>query len=525
MHNQPMYNALAIIGFFLTVGLAADQIAHRHVKEIAFDRITRAGRESIMYYVASFALDVFEYIFANRFNSIRFFSRSATYTLLGFFGGIVFLYHFSPSTYVSATSTFRIFFTDNGYGIALGIVPLIIFILCDYVCNGQTRYFLQLMRQSDSMAKFVALGYGDLIVTISFGILSTCLAVLIYSYIFTSVSTTTLNMHIDFKYYAGKALSLNQESEIVDIVNEESDEVNGESDEEERWRAAGYIIVQVDRTDRELKIIESERHFIGRGYLDSEEYKFKLNGKDIVDRGRFYYILWNTGEQTHFTRYRATRYPLRVYNAFTFESFLEACKKFSEEPMLEDFIFDVRGWDAQEVAAACANGDAISKSIVFSPRYHLLDGRLIVTSTTGQLVQHILNSVATVFQAYYWIGGVDILRAGGLVEAVDEYSIVSSTGNITLHAYSLFYDEWAEANAGRRALENGGYPWSTLFTVTLLTSLFIWLALFVALLLYPAARLVGAHPAFSRFFDIENHPFTFLCLVISFYSVLIITLF
>ncbi len=473
-----------VIGTILGLGVALDRILPQTVNARWSRYLLQLDRKKFPNYVAGRALDIFDYLFSNNFFSKRFIFRSLLYSILFSIISLSFLYIYYPHTFFKAVSGI-LYVSEDSYNYPAMFLPIGIFLLCDYVCNGQTKYFLGLMRACDSVPKFLLLGYSDFIVTTSIGIFSIAIAAVVFVYLFLAqpIENVTLLLRFDDDDARTKTATLMvSRDERTSSLNELDRELVDAYPGSEREH---YLYHQSGSSDVDYRLIR---------VFDGESQASFLT--DIYVRGGAYF-------------------DLTVYE----KSNDAVCHDFAYAMEHAKSRFQLKGWDPEAVKDACKNNAGYRDDLEIIPKLYLFDYIGLFSSTGGDLIHYSLSSITEGFKGYYAVSATEFAAKKILWPPVyinDNAREVSTFNDIFGHV-------WAHHFGSARAYVHNGYPWSTFFVVTLLTSVFIWVFIFFFILVYPFVWLLEKSSGEWQI-RIREYPWTSVSVVCVLYFVFLFTL-
>lgn len=493
-------NFWVYIGGLLAFCAALDKISTYNWKSIVAEPLTNLDRRTFTQYVAGNALTVYEKIFSKVILSWSFFFRSALITL-GFAAiSLWFLFYFFPHTFYAATSYVRSYLNSPNTYFAT-IFPVILFVLFDYICNGQTKYFLEIMRSSGSLSKFMMIGYADLVVTSSIGILSVSLSILIFSFF----SLTVINKHskviINF-------------TQPYDFHTFNTDLIESHKKEGNFLHVVSY---KIPVTDFDRLLNEKEASVL-------QKYPIGLN--------RFTYINEDPGsEETYLIKQINQRGVVQSYwtdniraQDFLFfhnkepKSLESACKLFANAGNNNRFRFQtLKGWDTELIFDSCKNQKSVELQLDLRVRQNAINYKKILASTLGNLITQVTDSLLTGFDSYLGFGPIELIDFQGSWNLNYGHWLIGKHLDTEARIEKFLENLWRLQNGGKRYLERGGYPWSTFFVVTLFTSMFIWLVIITCILLYPAIFILEKIAGEKRRIEVEKYPFTTIFLILFIY--------
>jgi hypothetical protein len=497
-------NTWPFIMGLLTICVALDNISTQKWKSIIAQNLIIQDRATFTKYVAGNSLAIYEKIFSKVFLSWKFFIRSGLITLLFASIGIWFLYVFYPHTFFGATSYPRSYLNSPNAYFAAGI-PIIIFILFDFLCNGQTKYFLEIMKSSGSLSKFIMIGYGDLVVTTSLGIVS--ITVSLYVFSFFSLTNINYNSKIvfdfsrpyDFKYFLSDKIKLHKENgDFMHVVT--------------------YAIPINDNNrklnDKESRIVEKYPSSTdGKSFENKSSVKF--SNVDPQDEATYLIIGKNkSGITTEF--YSDLERSGRVLISYEkkSENLESSCKNLSNLDNNKRFrIHILKGWDKTSIFNACKNKKSIELQLDFRVRQNSINYKKVLAYNLGHLITLLTESLLIGFNSYLYTSPVQIVESKNNWNSGYGHWLIGEGLVLERQLENIFLTHWKLLNGGYRFIETGGYPWSTFFVVTLFTSMFIWFVIIYCILLYPAIMLLERFAGKFKRIKIEKYPFTTIFLV------------
>lgn len=487
---------VALIGAIIGSGVLLDKISSEQFKGKVASNLLSVETRSFTDYVAGTSLSIFEKIFSDRFVSLRFFVRSISLSTIIVILGLLFLYINFPLTFYAATSFFRSYSFLNSY--ILGVIsPILIFLIFDYLCNGQTKYFLSLMKHSNGLAKFTILGYSDLLVTTSLGIISIAISIYAFAFLVFSTEVKELRLTLDFSENLGIATQDQQAAK------------NTKSN-------ARYFIT-----------VKSEYDVAGKKLNNSE--KRLLNAHPIDPSTGYTHAYEETEDGGHTIRFKNTRGV--TVGALSDHDFIGKrrnvilrgdriayeyfCELFSSAPDDTMFRFKIlSGWDKVKVEDACLNHHTINLNLSASVNMELLDKAKVFAINAGDFVELSLATLTEGFLRYYYTSATIIYANPTIwtdkIFLADNKDWVQELNYITQTA-------WGAKLGIFRISEGGGMPWSTFFVATLFTSAFIWIVILFTAIVYPSVWVLEKLEKHYQKIKIPEFPFTIIALIVTFY--------
>lgn len=491
---------LTLISLFAILGPIMDKIATESLKGRAYRDLLSLNRRSFAKYVAGTALSAFESVFDNKFRSVRFLLRSAVLTLLLSALSLAFLYFYLPQTYFGCTSYIRtsVYIGTNYLAV---FSPIIIFVIFDYLCNGQTKLFLALMKSSPSFGAFLVIGYSDLVITTSIGVVSLSISFVVFSYLSLTSPITGVPITLDFSKLHG------YEEHHVKAV--------------EYSKSIGMSSYVVYAT---LKYTKNDATFNQRDFELVNKYpQFRDGGKIVYARNdevRTIRFMNKDGIITSFITDEGVLKDSALITMRSSEDGVEQfCRRVSSSIRDGKFGFILhRGWDESRVYNGCIKGETVETDIDLSVNVRGFNYKRVAADMAGSLIRLTLNSITGGFSDYLADGPIEIYNIHSHMR--DPYYIGDYKGPEAF-IHNLLERAWRLRLGAYRVIEAEGYPWSTFFVVTLLTSFFIWVVIVVAALAYPVIWLIERFGGQEPLLKYSDYPFSVISIITASYITLV----
>lgn len=486
----------AMIGSLIALGPVLDKITTPTFKNLLYQNILLLNRRTFAVYVAGTALSVFERIFDRRFRSLRFLTRSALLTLVVSIFSLLFLYVYFPQTYYAATSYIRKSL-EFGQNYPAAFLPVFIFFLFDYLCNGKTKLFLEMMKSSRGIGQCFVVGYSDLVVTHSIATLSLAISFTIFSYLCLTSPINSVAITLDFsRLHNYEEFSSDDVKHVRSLTN---------------FLYRMGVALSYTKDDDAL----NQRDF----ELAKTHSKLPEGGDIRYTRNDKFHLIQFVNSRGVVTKYITDKDALNWSNLITVaannSSDDQFCRRLSTSIQDAKFAFIVhRGWSESRIHDACRNGEQYKLDLDISVKPTGFDFKDAAGTMVGALVTLSVSSVTKGFPYYLSFGPVEIYkfhRAGA-----DQYYFADDQAPEAF-IQAVLETAWRLRHGAYRVVENGGYPWSTFYVVTMLTSSFIWIVIVFTTLAYPPLWLLEKVGGQNRLFKLHDYPWSIIFLVVGTY--------
>lgn len=382
------------------------------------------------------------------------------------------------------------------------VAPLLVCIFFDILCNGQTKYFLSLMKTSGGLGRFVLIAYSNLTVTVSFAIIGASIASIVFAFLSLGVVNKNLILQFDFSRVKDLPMQKPRVSETI-----------GNNDRNEFFLlGTSTVVTDLDLAHNiaDCRIMQLNPDEIPGIHMDcyntTDKHLVQFTNRDSV-------VVRYISDD----RLRPSDILVGVQKLGK-DSFIDFCLRVSNAPRDVKFkMLVVDGWDEQEVFQACINKKKVKLTLDLAVKTSSMDIFELASTAMGSLVSHSLASITKGFDRYFSISPTWIMETDSNFR--DNYYIGDNKDPEANVQYVLI-DLWQMRNGAGRYAERLEYPLSTLYIATLMTSAFIWGVIVLTALVYPAVWLNEKLASEYRAVKIEEYPFTTIAIIISAYVIL-----
>lgn len=494
-----------LIPFIFGVTTFLEKVTSKEAKVVIHNWIFNTNRSSFTKYVASAGMTAFYKVFDSSLRSRRFILRSICYTIFISSLLLLVLYFSFPHIFYSALS-YPINYYLESWGSLTIITVLLVFLVFDLIANMQTGYFLRIMKDSGSLPKFLAIGYADLVVTISIGILSALVAISLLIKINLHLEHTS-TFSIDFT-----GLDTFEKSNDLTIP----------------------LPVTLHLSEREQKRKKLDRKIINK---QPELSSFNKNHRFEVCDDSERYCVMELNEKGVVVRFIARKKTLSLQIDFNEnstaskkEQIIKFCNKLGQSPMVEESWFEVVNWNKNKIIDSCKQHSKSEQiKIDFKWKKEAINYSKFITTIVSNLTSLSVSPLQGDFPYF----------SENMAELYDQVnSSYLHSGKYTPYltgddklpeaiTREILRNTWKNDYSSGTMIHNSGMPWSTFFITTILTSSFIWVVIIFSAFLYPTIWLIEKIDFMSKnnYLITEKLPFTFIAGIISFWSILIILLF
>lgn len=356
----------------------------------------------------------------------------------------------------------------------------------DYLCNAQTKFFLSLMAASPNFSRFIAIGYADLASTACLAIIG--LSVAYASFLFSAYQLPIADVRIDLEFPTPNTIKSQKQPSNVDKAG---------------LVTAKIIPSEIDRmlNGFEDTVVNAHKPAAGTSgylvrYIDGVRTTQFKNERDVIE---------------HFISERSLSLDSKKYEPSKNAGDYDACHEFANAINQPHFHFEVtRGWDTQQIAQNCRSATPTELHLTLRIKDDDFRYTYAATGFAGDLITLSLRSLVNGFRTYT---SDSFTRPILFTENWSWNYWVGDNKQYTLFTNRLFATAWSYTNGGFRVLQTNGFPWSTFYVASIMTSWFIWIVLIFTAFLFPIVWIferLATHTAMVR---IRDHPFSSLALV------------
>lgn len=482
-----IFELLALFAFLIASGTLLDKLIGDEVITSLSSRLLNADKHTFAKYVAGNSLSIFNWIFNKKFISWRFFIHSSLLTISIFALLLLYLYISFPYSFYFSTSFMRSYADNDNLWLVAAILPIVVFCCFDFICNGQTQYFLRLMKSSSGLPKFLLIGYADLVVTTSIAIMSIVIGIFIFCNI-GFMKTYTLNVRMDF---SKPLLTYATPTTFRYITSYQKD-----------------LKFRLKVSEFEKKILRKDVAFLLSNPTSHDGNKYIISGVDdpnpritrIASNGAEVWTSYDPDDRSR---------AITIASNISDETQRSYCALIAKSIYDERFIFKIEsGWDEKKISDACLKDAITSLSINYKLKNSALEYTSNATRTVSILIENMLNFLfgSSDFYTHSISSLMMPKETYGTWFNSEEKTAVAGIHSMFLHHFYVFNGEF-------RIVEGAGYPWSLFFIATLFTSMFIWFVIIATTLIYPALKILDLFACDALKVKVNHNPFNVISLI------------